>query len=69
MDKGGVRATLPTILLNVVVFLNPRMRSVTSVYVIGFSVCQLIYIATNVMGLMKAVMENPSNNYVYLFYG
>ena len=61
--------SLPTTLCNVVVFLQPAMRSATSVYVIGLSGAQLLYILTNVIArVMHAILSQPHNNYWYLLY-
>ena len=60
---------LPTTICNIVVFVQREMRGATSVYVIGLSVAQLLYIITNVVGrVMYEVMENPINSYVYILY-
>ena len=60
---------LPATICNIVVFMQREMRGATSVYVIGLSVAQLLYIITNVVGrVMHTAVENPFNNYTYIIY-
>ncbi|XP_076469970.1 uncharacterized protein LOC143300260 [Babylonia areolata] len=62
--------SLPATLVNVAVFLQPALRSATSVFVISLSLAQLVYILTNVVGrVMYAAIENPSTSKAYLIYG
>ena len=61
--------SLPTTICSIVVFLQREMHGATSVYVVGLSVSQLVYIITNIVGrVMYAVVENPFNSYAYIFY-
>lgn len=60
---------LPATITSIVVFAQREMRGATSVYVIGLSVAQLLYIITNVVGrVMYVAVENPFNNYTYILY-
>ena len=60
---------LPTTICSIVVFAQREMRGATSVYVIGLSVAQLLYIITNVVGrVMHTSVENPFNSYTYIIY-
>ena len=60
---------LPATITSIVVFAQREMRGATSVYVIGLSVAQLLYIITNVVGRVTYVaVENPFNNYTYILY-
>ena len=60
---------LPTTICNIVVFAQREMRGATSVYVIGLSVAQLLYIVTNVVGrVMHTSVEKPFNSYTYIIY-
>ena len=62
--------SLPATIINIIVFVQREMRGATSVYIIGLSVSQLVYIVTNVVGrVMHAVVENPLNSYAYIIYG
>ena len=60
---------LPATITSIVVFAQREMRGATSVYVIGLSVAQLLYIITNVVGRVTYVaVENPFSNYTYILY-
>ncbi|KAL8564639.1 hypothetical protein ACOMHN_032195 [Nucella lapillus] len=61
--------SLPATVCNVLVFMQPSMRSATSFYVSGLSMAQLVYIGASVVGRVMATnIENPSNDITYLIY-
>nr|KAG5708982.1 hypothetical protein BaRGS_004621 [Batillaria attramentaria] len=60
---------VPLTLCNIIVFCQKEMRGATSVYVIGLSVAQLIYIIAYVILLiLQETLASYSTSYVYWVY-